>query len=121
MLFRSIRISGNITYFRGDGTTYGSFDLTSKNASQSVSTSPVNIATGSYGAIVFVSGNLGGVGQFADLVFFGYSGGIVVLASTTVVGSPASRTYTGSTYDLRVAMGSGTYDVASSILRHNQV
>ena len=55
--------------------------------------------------------------QFADLVYFGYNN-LVVLASTTVVGSPASRTYTASGAVLSLQMGSNTYTVTVSTLNH---
>ena len=58
--------------------------------------------------------------QFADLVYFGYNT-VVVLASTTVVGSPASRTYTVSNGALSLQMGSNTYSVTTSNLNHSAI
>lgn len=87
--------------------------LTESKTNTSVSTSATNILTTArdYGSIAIVAGNSAG-NIFGDLVFFTTSTA-VALASQTVSGAPAARTYTVSAGILRLAMASGTYDVSA--------
>ena len=53
-----------------------------------------------------------GTDRFQDLVMFALGTGVVtVIASATVSGSPAARTYSQSSSTYRLAMASDTYTV----------
>ena len=78
---------------------------------QDVSTSATTISSGTdFGVLTFVTGEEGVV-RFADLVIFGYDS-VTVISSHSVRGSPASRSYSVSGQELKLAMGSGTYDIS---------
>ena len=57
------------------------------------------------------AGNIG-----YDLVSYSLSQ-VTVLSSQSISGGPASRTYTAVSGILKVAMGSGTYDVYATEMR----
>ena len=82
----------------------------------SVSTSAVGISkVATYGGLAMVwmnyAGNIG-----YDLVSYSLSQ-VTVLSSQSISGGPASRTYTAVAGILKVAMGSGTYDVYATEMR----
>jgi hypothetical protein len=79
----------------------------------SVSTGATNILPASfgYGALAIVNG-YSGAAAFCDLVFFGNATASAV-SSQTVSGSPAARTYTAVSGQLKLAMASGTYTITA--------
>jgi hypothetical protein len=79
----------------------------------SVSTSATAILPASfgYGALAIVNG-YSGAAAFCDLVFFGNATASAV-SSQTVSGSPAARTYTAVSGQLKLAMASGTYTITA--------
>ncbi|MDD5197739.1 MAG: hypothetical protein PHN60_02670 [Candidatus Gracilibacteria bacterium] len=81
-----------------------------KPTGATISTTPVIIGRVGYGGLFVVSG-AAGANQFSDLVFYVYGNVPHVISSKTVVGSPATRTYTASAYDFTLQMSSGTYTV----------
>ena len=80
----------------------------------SISTTATTIATGyANGALVLVTGYVsGGSNQWTDLVFYAYNT-VNVVSTINYTGSPTARTYSVSTYDLKVRMASGTYLVTA--------
>jgi hypothetical protein len=60
-------------------------------------------------ALVLVRGSDGAGNDFIDLVISGNSGTPTVISSKTTAGTPAARTYTISSFNLQLAMASGTY------------
>jgi len=60
-------------------------------------------------ALVLVRGSDGAGNEFLDLLISGNTGSPTVISSKTTAGSPTARTYTISTYNLQLAMASGTY------------
>lgn len=60
-------------------------------------------------ALVLVRGSDGAGNDFLDLVISGNSGSPTVISSKTTAGTPAARTYTISSFNLQLAMASGTY------------
>jgi len=90
--------------------------INSYRALISVSTSAVGISkVATYGGLAMVwmnyAGNIG-----YDLVSYSLSQ-VTVLSSQSISGGPASRTYTAVSGILKVAMGSGTYDVYATEMR----
>lgn len=83
-----------------------------------VGTSAVTISTVGYGGLVVIMGYDTGAGtnQFSDLVFYAYGNAPTVLASKTVVGSPAARTYGASNYNMTLSVGSGSYNVSTTTI-----
>lgn len=82
------------------------------NAAVTVGTSATQISVNaiSWSSLAFVFGVDGGGAAFSDLVFYA-DGNTVALASRTVSGVPAARTYTAPSGQLNLAMGSGSYSV----------
>lgn len=81
---------------------------------QNVTTSAASITNGTdHGVLTIVGGEISGgtSPRFVDLVFWGYDGTPTVVASHTVRGAPAGRTYTIASQTLRLTMASGTYDI----------
>jgi len=74
--------------------------------------------SGNSGNLTLVNGVKQGNGtiMFTDVVLFGFSGSSTVISSTTT-NSPAGRTYSVSTGDLRLAMAADTYIVQATALR----
>lgn len=60
-------------------------------------------------ALVLVRGSDGAGNEFLDLVISGNTGSPTVISSKTTAGTPAARTYTISSFNLQLAMASGTY------------
>lgn len=60
-------------------------------------------------SLVLVRGSDGGGNDFMDLLITQNSGTPTVITSKTLSGSPAARTYTISSFNLQLAMASGTY------------
>ena len=60
-------------------------------------------------ALVLVRGSDGAGNEFMDLVITMTAGTPTVITSKTLTGSPAARTYTISSFNLQLAMASGTY------------
>ena len=65
----------------------------------------------SFGGHYFVTGRDAdaSANRFCDQLVVGTNGSVVVLHSSTVRGSPASRTYDNGSENLRLTMGSGNY------------
>lgn len=82
------------------------------NAAVTVGTSATQISVNaiSWSSLAFVFGVDGGGAAFSDLVFYA-DGNTVALASRTVSGVPAARTYTAPSGQLNLAMASGSYSV----------
>jgi hypothetical protein len=81
------------------------------NAAVTVGTSATQISVNavSWSSLAFIFGLSGG-DAFSDLVFYA-DGTAVAVASRTVSGSPAARTYTAPSGQLNLAMASGSYSV----------
>jgi hypothetical protein len=81
------------------------------------------VATGEYAGLVIVQGTNSAVtAQFLDLVAVSSSfDTVAVISSTTLAGSPAARTYTFVGNYLRLAMASGTYGTACTIIETPKV
>ena len=60
-------------------------------------------------ALVLVRGSDGAGNEFMDLVITMTAGTPTVITSKTLTGTPAARTYTISSFNLQLAMASGTY------------
>lgn len=60
-------------------------------------------------SLVLVRGSDGAGNEFMDLLITMNSGTPTVITSKTLSGSPAARTYTISSFNLQLAMASGTY------------
>jgi hypothetical protein len=60
-------------------------------------------------SFIIVTGNDGSSNEFMDLLVSNNSGTPTVITSKTTSGSPAARTYTLSSFNLNLAMASGTY------------
>jgi hypothetical protein len=60
-------------------------------------------------SLLLVRGSDGGGNEFMDLVITQNSGTPSVITSKTLSGSPSARTYTISSFNLQLAMASGTY------------
>jgi hypothetical protein len=102
-------------------TTTGAQSSMAKDTTQltaSVSTSATTIYTdissgmssASAGHFIIYGNNNAGAG-FVDVVIAKASGTPVVVSSSTVEGSPPARTYSVSSFALRLAMASGTFNV----------
>ena len=67
----------------------------------------------SFGGHYFVTGRDAdaSANRFCDQLVVGTNGSVVVLHSSTVRGSPASRTYDNGSENLRLTMGSGNYTI----------
>jgi hypothetical protein len=115
--------SGKTTVNAGtsSATTYNTLSLiggssvTSQQQSTSVSTSATVILTPNlYASFCIVFGS-DGTNRFMDLILCTLASGTVqVVASSTVSGTPAARTYSQSSSTYRLAMASGTYTVQVS-------
>jgi hypothetical protein len=105
-----------ITYLLGKlfGGGGSAFVAIKTQTTVSVSTSAKTIITAgtSYGAFALVVGD-DATNFFADIVWFSYGGTPQVVASKTMLGAPAARTYsnTGTGGINQLTMGSGTYDI----------
>lgn len=80
----------------------------------SAATIILSATSGNFAYFAIVTGRESGSGndEFLDLVAFASNGAsAAVVASSTLEGSPAVRTYSMSTGNLRVAMASGTYHI----------
>lgn len=71
-------------------------------------------ALGTLGGLILVQGDDGGGNKFVDAVLAFGDGATAVTVSSAVVGTPATRTYTIATNQLKVQMGSGTYTIRCS-------
>ncbi len=107
--------SAKLTVFSDISLRSGAAELSKINGqtATSVSTSATNILAASfgYGALAIVNG-YSGAAAFCDLVFFGNVTASAV-SSQTVSGSPAARTYTAVSGQLKLAMASGTYSITA--------
>lgn len=85
---------------------------------RSITTTPVIIQSLTQNCtLCWVMGTDGGSNRFADLVLTGsLSTTVTVVASHTVTGTPAVRTYAKSSADLTLAFASGTYDVTCAAI-----
>jgi hypothetical protein len=111
-------VNGSISL--GTSTT-GAQSSMAKDTTQlttSISTSATTIYTdissgmssASAGYFIIYGSNNAGAG-FMDVVIAKASGTPVVVSSSTIEGSPAARTYSVSSFALRLTMASGTYNV----------
>lgn len=83
-----------------------------------VSTSPTAILNvNSHGNIAIVTGS-NGTSVFCDCISFVSASGVAVgnLGSFTIAGTPATRTYTTGSFQLKLTMGTGTYNVHVTVL-----
>lgn len=98
----------------GGGTAEsGNYAAISTQTTASVGTSAKVILTSPLrGNAAVVNGN-DGTNYFSDLVVCGSTGTPAVAASSSAGGSPAARSYAISSFNLTLAMGSGTYNVAA--------
>ena len=100
--------SGHLLLDPADGVQIGTGNsavtLRKKNT-QNVSTTAV--------AMTIVNGKetAGGFIRFIDILLWGKASAPTVIASHTVAGSPAARTYSAASDTLKLAMASGTYDI----------
>jgi len=72
-------------------------------------TTATNIASLENASFILVRGSDGAGNDFLDLLISGNSGTPTVITSKTIVGSPTARTYSISSFNLQLAMASGTY------------
>lgn len=76
-----------------------------------VTTSAKTIAGLEDASLVLVRGKDASANEFMDLLITYNSGTPTVITSKTLGGSPAARTYTIASFNLQLAMGSGTYSI----------
>ena len=109
--------SGRITFFSTGTNEMGRVYQVSQHT-QGISTSATTIMTAgyflTYGLFCVVCGrnNSATTERFVDTLAVGLNGSIVVLSTSTVRGSPKSRSYSLSGENLQVAMGgAGAYNI----------
>lgn len=120
----TLGVTGAITGTTTVGVGGGRADFRN-NATVPVSTSATTIlaSASANGSLALVCGISGG-DQFFDIVFFGANVAAKVSAATgtgaaqiDISGTPALRTYTCVSGNLRLAMASGTYSVSATEIR----
>lgn len=94
----------------GNTSTEGVQQTTSITTAKTIFTSVEQNLSSAAAALVYVYGNNNAGAGFLDIVATTPNGTPTVVHSITITGSPAARTYTMSTYDLQLAMASGTYN-----------
>jgi len=113
-----LSVNGRSSLGTTTGGTLSSMSTEGMQLTTGVSTVATTIVTtvvqglsSASGAYVMINGNTNAGQHFLDIVVTKASGIPVVLSSTTLQGSPATRTYTMSGSELKLAMSAGTYNV----------
>lgn len=102
-------IDNTIGRIIGIGAGGGTAQTTQCAQTTTAITTAKTIAALEDASLVLVRGSDGAGNEFLDLVISGNSGTPTVISSKTTAGSPAARTYTISSFNLQLAMASGTY------------
>ena len=113
-----LAVNGSISICTSTTGTQSSMAKDATQLTTSISTSATTIYTdissgmssASAGYFIIYGNNNGGAG-FMDVVIAKANGTPVVVSSSTIEGSPAARTYSVSSFALKLAMASGTYNV----------
>lgn len=114
--------SGNIMYHDTEGPAGGNNTPNASNFITNRCTNTRNVPSSSSsniwqgedtGNLVFVFGRSTSpdTNRFADIVSFGANASVTTISSSSVRGSPASRTYGVNGYNLTLQMGTDTYDI----------
>jgi hypothetical protein len=98
-----------ISRINGIGAGGGTAQTTQCAQTTTAITTAKTIAGLEDAALVLVRGSDGAGNEFMDLVITMTAGTPTVITSKTLTGSPAARTYTISSFNLQLAMASGTY------------
>ena len=106
---RALTIDDTIGRIIGIGAGGGTAQTTQCAQTTTAITTAKTIAALEDAALVLVRGSDGAGNDFLDLVISGNTGSPTVISSKTTTGSPAARTYTISSFNLQLAMASGTY------------
>jgi hypothetical protein len=106
---RAQTIDDTIGRIVGIGAGGGTAQTTQCAQTTTAITTAKTIAALEDAALVLVRGSDGAGNDFLDLLISGNTGSPTVISSKTQSGSPAARTYTISSFNLQLAMASGTY------------
>ena len=106
---RAQTIDDTIGRIVGIGAGGGTAQTTQCAQTTTAITTAKTIAALEDAALVLVRGSDGAGNDFLDLVISGNTGSPTVISSKTTAGTPAARTYTISSFNLQLAMASGTY------------
>lgn len=104
----------NLTRITAIGTGGGTANATQcVETNTAMTTTPKKVASIEDGALILVRGTDGASNDFLDLVIATNTGTPTVISSKTLTGAPAARTYSTSSFQLFLAMGSGTYTTSA--------
>jgi len=106
---RSQSIDDTIGRIIGIGAGGGTAVTTQCAQTTTAITTAKTIASLENASLILVRGSDGAGNDFLDLLISGNTGSPTVISSKTATGSPAARTYTISSFNLQLAMASGTY------------
>lgn len=106
---RAQTIDDTIGRIVGIGAGGGTAATTQCAQTTTAITTAKTIASLENAGLILVCGSDGAGNDFLDLLISGNTGSPTVISSKTTAGSPAARTYTISSFNLQLAMASGTY------------